>query len=246
MSFFRLLIAICTLLYTAYGYTAEAMKFAYYDQYAPRSYMEDGKVKGILIDIIEEAVHKRMGIDVIHEGFPWVRAQAMVEQGSSDAFITIPTPARASYTNISKESVIKFETFIGTASDNPHLDELKKAKSINDLKDYVFVDYIGNGFAENLLKGMTVYWLPDYSTIFRFIAQKKADVIIMSRKGIYTLNQSEFSDQLIVLPTPITSVEFHLCIGKKSKYTNILSDFDKTIKQMKNEGVIDKMIQKYY
>lgn len=82
------------------------MHFVYYDNYKPRSWLSDGKMRGILIDIINEAAHKRSGIDIIQEGFPWKRAQLMVQNGMADAFITLPTPERSAYTLVSRESVI--------------------------------------------------------------------------------------------------------------------------------------------
>lgn len=145
----KALVSLLICLFLTLSAKAETMKFAYYDQYSPRSFMEDGKMKGILIDIINEAIVKRMGIEVKHEGFPWVRAQMMVEKGFSDAFITVPTPTRKAYTQVSKEPIIVFETFLATAADNPKKKRiLSRIKSLDELKNYVFVDYYGNGFAE--------------------------------------------------------------------------------------------------
>ncbi|PLX68764.1 MAG: hypothetical protein C0603_06330 [Denitrovibrio sp.] len=227
-------------------YAAEPIKFAYYDNYAPRSFVKDGKLQGILIDVVNEALVNRMGIEVKHEGFPWARAQALVEKGSSDAFITVPTTKRKTYTKVSKEPVLLFQTYLATASDNPKLSVLKTITSLDQLKNYVFVDYYGNGFSKKLLKDMTVNWLPDYKAIYRFLVQKKADVMIVSRKGIYSIEELGFKNQITVLPYPMTSVAFHLCINNNSKYVNILDKFDMVIKQMHDDGTIDKIIRNYY
>jgi len=225
---------------------AEPMKFAYYDSYAPRSYVENGKMKGIIIDIVDEAIKNRMHIDVVHSGYPWKRAQLLVEKGVADAFVTVPTSERAKYTFISKEPLFKFETFVAVMKGNPNIDALRKVKSINELKEYKLVDYYGNGWAQIVLKDHKVYWLPGYEDIFKFLSQGKADAIIVSRKSFKTIKELGYEDKIEVFKNPLTSVDFHLCISKKSSYAHILQSFDVVIKKMREEGVVDNIMNKYY
>jgi len=224
----------------------EPMKFAYFDSYPPRSYKSEGKMTGIIIDIIDIAVKNRLGIEVLHEGFPWARAQEMVKSGEFDALVTVPTPERETYTIIGKEPLFKFENFIATTADSNKLDQLKQVTSIDGLKNFKMVDYLGNGWAEKALKNLKVYWLPNYEAIFTFLLQGKADAVILSEVGIRTIKNLGFQDRIVVLSHPVSSVEFHLCINKKSAYRRILNDFDTEIRKMRDEGIIQKIMDSYY
>lgn len=226
--------------------SAEPMKFVYFDQYAPRSYKEDGRMKGILIDIVDGIITKRMGIPVQHDGYPWSRAQAMVKAGYADAFITVPTPERLSYTTANSETVLLFETFLAAANSSPHFEKLKNVKTVEELKDFRLVDYLGNNYAKVTLKNMDVTWLPDYHSIFTFLIQNKADAILASRKTINTMISLGFTDKVTAFDNPLTSIRFHLCIRKDSEYVRILGDFDRILKEMKKNGEIEAIIEKYY
>ncbi len=71
--------------------------------------------------------------------------------------------------------------------------------------------------------------------------------MIVSRKGMYSIEKSGFKDKITVLTNPMSSVAFHLCISNHSKYIGILNKFDKIIKEMKSEGgIIEQIIRKYY
>ena len=236
---------ILTILFSAKA-NAEPMKFAYFDQYAPRSYKENGVMKGIIVDIINLAVRDQMGIPVSHEGYPWRRAQALVRTGQADAMVTIPTPERRSFAVISKEPLLKFETFLATLKNHPRLNELKKVKRLEELKNFQLVDYFGNGWAKSALKDMNVTWLPDYNAIFEFLAQGRADAVIVSKKTIYSLQSSGHLDKFLISDTPLTSLQFHLCINKESEYAGIIDKFDSTLKDLKQKGAVNAVIESYY
>jgi polar amino acid transport system substrate-binding protein len=222
------------------------MKFAYYDNYAPRSFMSDGKMKGIIIDIIDEVVVKRMKIPVEHKGYPWQRAQLLVKIGDADAFVTVPTIERKTYTNLSKVPLFKFELFLATTKDNKNIKELVKLKSINELRGFHLVDYFGNGISQKLLKNHNVTWLPNYQSTMKFLATGKADAVIASELFQHNLKSLHLENKIILLPTPIYSVAFHLCISKKSKYKWILDKFDKELEQFIAEGGVQRIKDKYY
>ncbi len=226
-------------------FATEPMKIVYYDSYPPRSWQEDGQMKGILIDIITEALQNRMGIKLVHEGYPWARAQAMVEAGQADAFITVPTPKRRIYTEVSTEPVIKLELFISTQVDNPKLAQLKTIKTIAELKPYRIVDYYGNGFLEQKLKGFNVERVPGIDAVYPFLAAGKAEVLLLSGGRINSIKKMGYQNKIVVLPQPIYSMSFNLCISKKSPYKNILTDFDLVIRQMATDGFIQKVHEKY-
>ena len=228
------------------AFAAEKMKIVYFDSYPPRSWQQDGKMTGILVDIIDEALQQRLGIPLQHEGYPWARAQALVETGLADAFITVPTKTRRAYTEVSSEPVIQFNLYIATGKNNPKLPLLQKVNTIEELKPFRIVDYFGNGFAKKRLQGFDVEWLPNIDTIYPFLAAGKADLMLISDGGVYNMEKLGYRDQFIVLPQVLHSLSFHLCVGKQSPFTRILPDADKVLREMRLEGRLDLISRSYY
>jgi len=228
------------------AFSGEPMKIVYFDNYPPRSWQENGEMKGILVDIIHEAIYNRIGMPLVHEGYPWARAQAMVEAGQADAFITVPTEKRKTYTLVSKEPVIQFNLYITTRKDNPLLEQLRKVTDIDGLQPFRIVDYHGNGFAQKRLKKFNVEWVPDVDAIYPFLAAGKADLFLTSDRGIYDMIRLGYQDQFVVLPNALYSLSFHLCIGKQSPYTRILPEIDQALREMQSEGLIKRISEQYY
>ena len=100
-------------------------------------------MNGILIDVLTEAIQTQMGIQVSHEGYPWARAQMMVKLNKADAFVTVPTPERSSYTEISTEPVILATFTLFVSKKNKQIKALQTVKTLSDLTNFNLVHYIG-------------------------------------------------------------------------------------------------------
>ncbi len=223
----------------------QPLKLVYFNDFAPFSWQGQQGMQGIYVDILHEALSKRMKLKVTHQGFPWARAQAMVKSGKADAFITVPTKQREVYTNFS-EDVVHLTTFIYVRASHPDLEKMKKIKSIKELKGYTLVDYVGNGWAANALKGMDVNWLARFDQIFPYMLQERGDAHAASRHMVrYNLKKMGLKGKIIEMPHPVASLYAHLCLGKQSSYSNIMADFNKVINSMKKDGSIEAIFEKY-
>lgn len=242
----RILLVIYVVMAPMLSNAAEPMKLVYYDSYQPRSWNDNGVMKGMLIDIINEAITNRMNIPVTHEGYPWKRAQARVKRGKADAFVTVPSAERGQYTVFSNEPVIEFTLNILTRKNHPRLNTLKQVTTVSELQNYTLVDYLGNGWAKENLQEMKVHWLPDADKIFSFLHAGRADCIISSKRSIYDMKRLGYADDLIILPNKLRTVSFHLCIRKTSEYCHILREFDQIMTEMKADGTIKKLEESYY
>ena len=241
----RLLLLIF-LLFPTLATAADPMHFVYYDSYRPRSWDDNGKMHGILVDIIDEAIGKRLGIPVTHTGYPWKRAQLMVREGAADAFVTMPTQERRTYTVIGEEPVIKFALRIVTRKNHQQAKEMASITSVEQLRDYKVADYLGNGWAKRNLKEVNVQWLTKSDKIFPFLIDERADIIVASKRTIYEMKRLGYDSQLKVLSNKLSSVSFHMCVGKNSPYKDRLNDFDYIIREMHEDGTIDRIEESYY
>ncbi len=83
------------------------LKLVYFQNFEPFSWKsENGEMKGIYIDLMNEALEKRLKIGISHGGYPWARAQKMLKTGRADGFVTFPSQERKRYTRVSREVVI--------------------------------------------------------------------------------------------------------------------------------------------
>lgn len=71
-----------------------SLNMVYFDDFAPYSWRdEEGKMRGLMVDVMDR-VGLELGVQVHHEGYPWLRAQKLVRAGQADGFVTVPTRAR--------------------------------------------------------------------------------------------------------------------------------------------------------
>jgi polar amino acid transport system substrate-binding protein len=238
-----LLILFC--LFSCHVQGQQPLKLVYFNDFAPYSWLDNGQMKGIYVDILQEALHSRMNFQVSHEGFPWARAQAKVESGLADAFITVPTKQRSVYTNFS-DSVLELTTQVFVRASHPNLENMKNITDISQLKGYILVDYVGNGWATNALKDMNVHWLARFDQIFPYLLKSRGDAHAADGHMVrYNLKKMGYKDKIIEMPHPVASLSAHLCLGKKSQYAGLLKTFNQTIKIMKQDGTIDNIFRQY-
>ncbi len=242
----KALLLIIALLSSSFLFSQETMKLVYFNDYPPFSWEENGEMKGILVDVLTETLQNQMGISISHKGYPWARAQYIVKMNDADAFATVPTDERRSYTNISTEPVILVTFTIFISKDSTQKEALGRVKTISDLADFNHVHYIGSGWAKQNLGDMSVYWTPVLEKALLLIAENRFDVFIDASQVIqYNINKLGYKKQIIELPQIIDSASFNLCIGKNSSFANVLPEFNRNIIELRENGKLEEIYNKY-
>ncbi len=245
--FFIQMTALALFIWGAPLYAGDSMVFNYFDNYPPYSWKEDRQMQGILIDIVDEAVGKRLGIAMTHNGYPWKRAQRMVRDGDADALITL-CGTRTDWTESGKECVITLAVKIFVKAGHPSIPDLEKTKTLADLRSFRIIDYSGNSWAKKKLidKNFQVELAPNREAIFPMLVKGRADINLSNHMtGRYFIKNRGLKGQIVELSPMIETVPFHLCVGKKSSYTKILPEFDEAVRQMKQDGAMQKIFDKY-
>lgn len=244
--FLTLLLSVPYLLLPPASFAGKSMDMVYFENFPPFSWKDNGKMQGILIDVLTEAVEKRMGIPVKHEGYPWARAQLLVKEGQADAFVSVPTPERLEYTFSSKEMVVMSTFTLFAKVGNPKIKDLKNVKRLSDLKRFKLGHYMGSGWAKKNLEGMDVEWAPSLDICLDMLNMGRFDAFIdVSQVIRFNIKKRGLQNQLVEIPTVLDSSSFNLCIGEKSPYTKILYRFDETMRKMKKDGTLQKIYNKY-
>jgi polar amino acid transport system substrate-binding protein len=237
----------CILFFSPPIFAQDTMKLVYYNDFAPFSW-EDGEnqMHGILIDIIDVAIQKQMGIHVSHKGYQWARAQKKVRNGEADAFITVPTPARREYTKINTEPFIVGQVTIFTSKDNAKMEELKKITKLSDLKDFELLDYLGNGWAKKNFPDFNVEWYAKIDDVLLKLAEEQGDVFVHSSQvANYMINKLGLKEQLVEIPIVLESIDFNICIRKDSPYINIITELDEIIRKTRADGSLQEIYDRY-
>ena len=228
-------------------FAEDAMKFDYEATGKPFSWEEGGKMQGILVDIAEEIIHSRMGLKIVHQGHPWKRSQHLVQIGEADALIT-NGPMRKDWADHSREVVLTLQHKLYVKAGGPKFDQLRKVHDLDDLKPFAMVDHRGSAWAEKNLagRGIDVHWVADHDTMYRLVAKGRVDAVAyIGFVARYHIKNLGLQDQLVELPLRVPAVPFHIVIGKKSPFVKFLPQIDETIRQIKQDGTLQRIYDKY-
>ncbi len=236
----------CCLCISALALAVEPMKLVYYESFRPYSWTEGGETKGLLIDVLTEALHNRMGLALEHRGYPWERAQSLVRHGLADGFSTVPTPARLEYALPSQETVVPVTFSLFILPGNPRSEELRAVRRVAELKDFKIGSYTGSGWAKANLGGMDVYWVPELENVLTMVARNRVDVFADVTLSVrYYVKEMGLSETIEELPTFIDSMDFKLFVGKLSTFRGILPEFDTTMRRMREDGTLETIYRNY-
>lgn len=229
--------------------SADQIVVAYNDDWAPYSEKGEGSAaKGILVDLLEEALGQRMGMQVRHVALPWARVQEDVRSGAYDAFITVPTAERLKYMRSSKQTAftVEMRAFVNRHATNRA--EIEKVTTVDQFSQLRVCDIFGNGWAKRLYeqKQIKVQYFRDSEVCFRQIAAGRYDITLEAAEvGRLLQGKDEFSSAVSILPAVFDQMDFTFMINQQSKHVEILDRFDEVILQMQQEGKVRDLVARH-
>ena len=152
----------------------------------------------------------------------------------------------------------KIKTFffkLNTYEDHPQKKKIYQVSTIDQLKDFILIDYIGNGWSESFLKGHRVLWAPSYSSALLMLAHKRGDILIGSP---YVVNfhiddlKKKYPNKVPMLDKiengklSINDNKYHLLIRKSSRNVTLMARFNETLKEIKQDGTFARILNNYY
>ena len=222
------------------------IRLVFSHELAPLSYVEDGKVKGIMVDVAEEVFGKRLGLDVIATGYPWQRAQEMVRDGEADGFITVATEERAEYANCGRVPVIRADLHPIVQRGGKQVAAIGKAKNLADLRPFAIVSYAGNGWAKQNLAGFNVFDAQNFQSSLRGVANGRGDLALGTAiSSSYYMQAPDVRGKLEVLPLVVDTYLYVLCISKDSLHAAKLQEFERVLEVLRSDGGYAPILQRY-
>lgn len=229
--------------------SVEKIIFASPEDLPPKIYKKNNKLKGTYVDIIRE-VCKRMHVEPEFRLYPWARAVAVVKSGEVDAiFPPLKITERLEFLYFPSEpmSYTRNVIFARTYS-------TLKVSKISDLKDLVvgINDQYSYGpefdsYKKNLKLDISRNEEIQINKLANTTA-KRMDVAAASEEAfLYLMKRLGYAHQYKVIYTISEApsyVAFSKAHGQKGK--ELSEKFSKTLRQLKDEGVIQKINDKYF
>lgn len=212
------------------------LRLAYFETYSPLSFVEGGALKGILVDLLNEVLGRRLGQRLVHEGYPWPRAQALVQRGECDAICSIATPGRLAYAAAAEEAVLSAPTCIFARADHPLLPALAQARNLDELRALrpAVLSYSANGWAKSRLSEFNVQWGGDFNSALKMLLARRGDIMVENALVMqHSLRRLSGGDAIRMLPNRMDQANFQLLIGKFSPHLGLLPEFSKAMAQFK-------------
>lgn len=211
------------------------LRIAYFETYRPLSFRAPD-LKGLLVDVLDEVLTDELQVPCSHEGFPWPRAQALVQVGERDAMCTIATPQRLEYAFAAETPVVEAPTCIYVDKDNPLVPQLRQVRSLEQLRalDATVLSYSANGWAAENLKGFKIIWGNDFLSALRMLAAGRGDVMVENSLTMqHTLQSMPGAAHIIRLPNPLDVAKFRLLVSRASAHAGVPPRFSDAMKRFK-------------
>ncbi len=223
-----------------------------YPAFPPFHYVKDsGEMAGFFYEIITEVLVKRMGMKVVWTMYPWPRCQENVRNGIDDAILTVPTSERLEYTVTHRYPFYKKPLNVFTYAGHERISEIRKIRSIMDIKhgNFVVITYSGNGWNKENVEsnGVKTYVASYLENVWRMLVEKRGDIVLEWPPGAWPdIKRSGTYDKVIDTANTIAEMPFHIMIRKGSPYISRLDGFDKAIMDMMKDGTLLAITSRYY
>ena len=205
---------------------------------APIVYNENGRTKGIAVDIAE-AIGEKIGYKIKVHSLNWDQAQKMVSSGHADGLVHInPDPERRIIYDFSNP-LLKSEFSIFTRDDNTSLETLSDLRGKN-------IGVEASSYPSILVKDyndIKAIELNDWTRSFEDLASGQLDALIIDRWiGEYELAQSKIQG-IRVVEKPIVTQYSAIAVrkGDKEKLDLINDGLEAATK----DGTIDRINRKW-
>lgn len=214
-----------------------------YTDYKPYSFATAGKPTGLEIDLLNEALGKRMGLTLIHKIVPWERAQQLVKVGAADAYIATITDERAQYAVANNEAVAFWTVGLYHRKGDTRF---KNIKTLAALAPFTIGSLSGNGWVKKNLQDMKIEYATKMTLLPKMLLANRIDVIPDNHLVMRDLlSTSDAAGQIEEHLLEFTRNSIHLIVGKSSPLRVRLAEFDVVLQQMKKDGTWQRIHDKY-
>lgn len=219
---------------------AETLRMVYAEGFAPFSWTSDGKVTGILPDIMDEAA-RRMRVSVTHQAVAGDQVLAKVKALGADAFLSTPSTDSAAFTRQSAGPVLT--TSVGlfvSLSYEPLVQKLRMLKDLDDLKDLKLCASQYDSWSRQKLGSMNLSVQPSLAQAVTSLARGDCQVMAQVPEAVeFHAARLGLTSQVLRVPGVfLEEVGFYLHVNKYGAAAALLPSFDKALAAMRADGTL--------
>lgn len=226
------------------------LKIAYNSDWPPYSMGAANSVHGILPDLIEEIISKKVGVEVEAVGYPWARVQHLVKSGYVDGFVTVPTKARLNYALSSNEIAYSVEMRAAVQTGSDAEKTIAAKPSPETLRSYRYCDIRANGWGKAYADKYAIQPVVASKVVscLLMIQQGRVDVTLQSTVvAERAMRANGLEQDLTILPTVFGEMAFTFLLSKKSTFGQAFLDrFDKAVAEMKESGEYARLVRRIH
>ncbi len=215
--------------------------------WAPYEFEENGEIKGISVDIVEEAFN-RMGYKVTKKILPFSRAIELLKNGEIDMITDVKNTIKYQEIGIfSKESIITTKTSLFVKSDS----NIKFDGNILELEPYkigVIRDYTYGEAFDNAVKNKTikVEEVDDKLQNINKVLDDRLDICIENRLVLLdALKATNNEGKLKELKNEVNETPVYAWFSKKKNQSKMVDEFDQKLAEIKRDGTFERIYNSY-
>lgn len=228
------------------AYSNDTLIASGHTDYPPFMWKEGEKIIGVGAELTS-IIFGELGINVISKYTgPWKRLQKNAENGKIDLIVGI-------YKNKERLKYLIFPDESYTS--DPVVIFVRKGKSFpltewKDLEGKLGGAIIGDSFGQEFdlyaKKNLKIYRVTQIRQAFKMMNVDRLEYVICGLyPGRIQMIEMELKNQIEYLSKPLVTPIAYQAFSKKSKFIKHLPYFNKRIAELKADGTIDKLIQKY-
>ena len=242
-----LILGVCLGLAAVPAQASGPLRIAY-PEFPPFHWRDgQGRMQGFFHEIVVEAVERRLGVPTVWTPAPWARCQANVKNGVADAMLTVPTAERAAYALAGREPFYVKHLKVFTYSGHPRMAEITSLRGLEDMgkANLSVVTYSENGWSKAHVEplGISVQTSNSLHSVWRMLAGRRGDLVIEWPPAAWPDIQAlGLADDIVETDVVVGGMPFHLLIGKQSEHIGLLDGFDETIRAMRKDGTLARIL----
>jgi polar amino acid transport system substrate-binding protein len=240
-----LLFVFVSALYLLINRPPEKLTISGHPEWAPIMYKENDKIAGAGVEIASK-IFEEMGVETVSKyAGNWDVVQEKAKTGEVDMLVAAyKTEERESYMDYSIAYTI-----------DPIVLLVKQGADFNyegweDLVDKNGVVTAGDSYGEEfdnyIEKSLSVQKVDTPDEAFNLLQQGDADYFVYALYSAQDyIDKNKLSDQIEILPGYVSAENFYFTFSKESPFLKLLPKFNQILKQYKENGKIDLIIEKY-
>lgn len=215
------------------------------DHWPPYQYEENGRIRGIAADTIQQAAQQLGYVSEI-QLFPWKRALKHAETGESDGVLSaLFTEERAQYLYYPSEPLFEVRTMFFALKDRPRI-QVKGLADLKGLRIGVVSGYSYGAEFDNF-PDLQKYACKDDAVLVQNLDKGRLDVAVSHELAFQAASralglQDRFTEVYILSQHPMYAA-FSKTLGEKGQ--RLAAQFDRVLREMKANGQIQAIINAY-